>query len=142
MKRQISAHFAIDFPSNSPVWRDMRNSAGMDEYWEKVGQETVARCNADLHAAQAKRNQEPEDGYDFSISHGTRARLHVFPTTARAIAHEAVNQTILKNITVGASSGAARPPDHSVPRELQQRRNRTVQARDAATGRFTRNDTK
>lgn len=140
MKRQISAHFAIDFPSNSPVWREMRNSAGMDEHWEKVGAETVARCNADLHAAQAKRNQPAEDGYDFSISHGTRARLHVFPTTARAIAHEAVNQTILKNLPVGADK--TRAPDHSVPRELRKRRTDTGQKRDAATGRFTRNDTK
>ncbi|MFV8317118.1 hypothetical protein [Mycobacterium sp. 23] len=142
MKRHISAHFAIDFPSNSPVWREMRNSAGMDEHWEKVGQETVARCNADLHAAQAKRNQPAEDGYDFSISHGTRARLHVFPTTARAMAHEAVNQTILKNLPVGAAAAKAGAPNHDVPRELQQRRNKTVQARDAVTGRFTRNDTK
>jgi hypothetical protein len=122
-KRKISDHFAIDFGTNNPEWREMRNSPEMDGYLDKVGEETVAKCNADLRAAQAKRGQPQEDGYDYHITHGSRARLNVFPSTPRAIAHEAVNQTILKNLTVGAAKAEARGPDHEIPRELARRSN-------------------
>lgn len=122
-KRKISEHFSIDFGFNNPEWRRMRNSSGVDDYLERVGKETVTRCNADLRAAQAKRNQPQEDGYDYHITHGSRARLNIFPDTARAIAHEAVNQTILKNISVGAAKAEARQPDHEIPRELARRSN-------------------
>lgn len=121
-KRKISDHFAIDFGTNNPAWREMRNSPGTDDYLNNVGEEVVSRCNADLHAAQAKRNQPVEDGYDFHITHGTRSRLNVFPTTPRAIAHEAVNQTILKNMPIGAK-GQISAPDHEIPRELARRSN-------------------
>jgi hypothetical protein len=121
-KRKISEHFAIDFGYDNPEWRDMRNSAGTDDYLERVGTEVVARCNAELRAAQAKRKQPVEDGYDYHITHGSRSRLNIFPTTARAIAHEAVNQTILKNMPIGAK-GMDRGPDHEIPRELARRSN-------------------
>ena len=122
-KRKISEHFSIDFGSNNPEWRIMRNSPGMDAYLERVGEETVARCNADLRAAQAARKQPQEDGYDFHITHGSRSRLNIFPDTPRAIAHEAVNQSILKNIPIGGPKGETRPPDHEIPRELARRSN-------------------
>lgn len=122
-KRKISDHFTIDFGFDNPAWREMRNSPGVDAYLEKVGEETVARCNTDLRAAQAKRGQPQEDGYDFHITHGSRSRLNIFPSTARAMAHEAVNQTILRNISVGAAKAEARPPDHEIPRELARRSN-------------------
>lgn len=121
-KRRISDHFSIDFGSNNPAWREMRNSPAMDEYLNKVGKETIERCNADLRAAQAKRGQPQEDGYDYHITHGSRARLNIFPNTARAIAHEAVNQTILKSIPIGGTK-ETRPPDHEIPRELARRSN-------------------
>jgi hypothetical protein len=130
-RRKISEHFSIDFGNNNPAWREMRNSAGVEEYLHAVGEETVARCNEDLHAAQAKRRQLVEDGYDFHITHGTRARLNIFPETPRAMAHEAVNQTILKNITVGNVKGAARGPDHDIPRELARRSNESQKHYDA-----------
>lgn len=122
-RKKISEHFSIDFGSNNPAWRLMRNSPRMDEYLHKVGEETVRRCNAELRAAQAKRGQPEEDGYDFTITHGSRSRLNIFPDTPRAIAHEAVNQTILKNISVGAAKAEARPPDREIPRELARRSN-------------------
>jgi hypothetical protein len=121
-RREISDHFAIDFGNDNPAWREMRNSPGTDTYLEKLGEEVVARCNADLRAAQAKRKQPVEDGYDFHITHGSRSRLNIFPTTARAIAHEAVNQTILKTMPMGAK-GHTGAPDHEIPRELARRSN-------------------
>lgn len=139
-RRQISEHFAINFDRNSPAWRQIRNSAGVDEHLSQVGEETVSRCNGDLHAAQTKRHQPVEDGYDFHITHGSRSRLNIFPSTPRAMAHEAVNQAILKNVTIGTIK-AARPPDHDIPRELRERRDdQTSSARDAVTGRFTRSE--
>lgn len=122
-KRKISDHFSIDFGYNNPAWREMRNSPEADEYLNKVGEETVRQCNADLRAAQAKRGQPEEDGYDFTITHGSRSRLNIFPDTPRAMAHEAVNQTILKSISVGAAKAEARPPDREIPRELARRSN-------------------
>jgi hypothetical protein len=129
-KRQISEHFAIDFGFDDPVWREMRNSPAVDEYLHKVGEETVARCDADLRAAQAKRSQPAADGYDYHITHGSRARLNIFPNTPRAMAHEAVNQTILKSVTVGSARGKTRGPDHEVPRELAARSNEAQKDRD------------
>lgn len=120
-RRRISPHFEIDFGSANPVWRAIRNSAAVTDRLRSIGEGTVPQCNADLHAAQAKRKQPKEDGYDFDITHGSRARLHIFPTTARAMAHEAVNQTILKNITTGAA--AKRGPDHTIPPDLARRAN-------------------
>jgi hypothetical protein len=65
-RRRISEHFSIDFGNNNPAWREMRNSPGVDEYLHRVGEETVARCNEDLRAAQAQRRQPVEDGYDYT----------------------------------------------------------------------------
>lgn len=134
-RRKISDHFAIDFGNDNPAWREMRNSAGTDTYLEKLGEEVVARCNADLRAAQAKRKQPVEDGYDFHITHGSRARLNIFPNTVRAIAHEAVNQTILKTMPMGAKGHTA--PDHEIPRELGSRSQEgRIHERNKKSGRF------
>lgn len=127
-RRKISEHFSIDFGSNNPMWRAIRNAPGVDEHLNKVGEETVGRCNGDLRAAQANRNQPQEDGYDYHITHGSRSRLNIFPSTARAIAHEAVNQTILKSVPVGDVK-SRRAPDHDIPRELARRSNE-AQAHD------------
>lgn len=122
-KRTISDHFKIDFGYDNPEWREMRNSQGVDEYLHRVGEETVAKCNADLRAAQAKRGQPQEDGYDYTVTHGSRARLNVFPSTPRGIAHEAVNQTILKHMPMGTMKNAEHTSDHDIPRELARRSN-------------------
>jgi hypothetical protein len=63
-----------------------------------------------------------EDGYDYHITHGSRARLNVFPSTPRGMAHEAVNQTILKHMPMGTAK-TGQGPDHDIPRELARRSN-------------------
>lgn len=128
MRRKISEHFEIDFGSNNPEWRIMRNSPGVDEYLTKVGEQTIKRCNEDLRAAQAARKQPEEDGYDFHITHGSRSRLNIFPDTPRAIAHEAVNQSILKNLPIGGPKGEEYPANHEIPRELARRSNEVQEA--------------
>jgi hypothetical protein len=100
-RRKISEHFAIDFGNNNPAWREMRNSPGPWTSTCTGWGRNRARCNADLRAAQAKRGQPVEDGYDYHITHGSRSRLNIFPDTPRAMAHEAVNQSILKNVRSG-----------------------------------------
>lgn len=124
-RRRISEHYEIDFGTENPEWRRIRNSPQMDTYLQTIGDQSVKRCNTDLHAAQAKRRQPQEDGYDYHVTHGTRARLNIYPNTPRAVAHEAVNQIILKTLPVGTIKGAARPPDHDIPRELAERSNET-----------------
>lgn len=122
-RRQISEHFEIDFSYNNPVWRELRNSPGVDAYLDRVGEETVARCNADLREAQARRKQPVEDGYDHHTTHGSRSRLNIFPSTPRAMAHEAVNQAILQNVPTGTPPGHVPAPDHEIPRDLARRSN-------------------
>lgn len=69
----------------------------MVAYLEAKGVEWVAELNADLRAAQASRKQPVEDGYDFRVTTGgTRARLYIVAATARAQAHEAKHNMILK----------------------------------------------
>lgn len=117
-RQQLTARIAIDFPDNSPEWERIRKSAGMVAFLEKMGGETVTRCNADLSSAQAARKQPIADGYNHHISTGgSRARLYIEPVTARAIAHEAVNHAILKSLPIGGPAEA--PADHEIPRELQ-----------------------
>jgi geranylgeranyl pyrophosphate synthase len=69
----------------------------MVAYLEAKGEEWVAELNTELHAAQAKRKQPVEDGYDHHVTTGgTRARLYIVAETARAQAHEAKHSSILK----------------------------------------------
>lgn len=118
----------------------IRKSEGMISHLQDIGRETVARCNTDLHAAQARRKQPQADGYDHNVTTGgTRARLYIRPYTARAIAHEAVNHTILKSLPVGKLPSSP-PPDHEVPRELA-RRSDAAQNHDNHGDRIHRLDT-
>lgn len=123
MRRRISPHFAIDFGRNNPEWARIRKTPAMEAELEERGRMWVARLNADLRASQARRKQPIEDGYTFNVTtEGTRARLYVWPFTARAIAHEAVNQSMLKLVPIG-SIKRTKGPDHGVPRELARRAN-------------------
>lgn len=109
------------FEWNVDEFERIRKSPGMIGHLNAIGRETVSRCNAELHAAQAKRKQPVEDGYDRTLSLiGDRARLIITPVTARAMAHEAVNHSILKNLPIG-DVPAAPEADHEVPRELGRR---------------------
>lgn len=94
---------------NMAEFRRIRNSPGMTEFLRAKGEEWVTELNGELHAAQAKRKQPIEDGYDYWVSHGTRARLHVIAKTARAQAHEAEHSSILKTMKVEGKSNLENP---------------------------------
>lgn len=118
---RISPNISIEFTRDSAEWNRIRATPEMKESLEARGKEWVDRLNAELHAAQAKRNQPVEDGYTYEVTtEGTRARLYVRPYTARAIAHEAVNQSMLKLVPIGDIK-KNKGPDHEVPRELARR---------------------
>lgn len=75
----------------------IRKAPGMVALLDSMGEEWVARLNTELHAAQARRKQPVEDGYIHDVTTGgTRARLYIVATTARAQAHEAEHSSILK----------------------------------------------
>ncbi|MGH3953945.1 MAG: hypothetical protein ACRDTI_07920 [Mycobacterium sp.] len=76
----------------------IRTSEGMHEYLNEIGTRLVSELNAELHEAQAARSQPIADGYKFYITKGTRARLHIVAFTARAQAHEAKHQSILRKL--------------------------------------------
>lgn len=90
-------------------FRRVRNSPGMTEFLRAKGEEWVAELNAELREAQARRKQPIEDGYDYWISKGTRARLHIIAKTARAQAHEAEHSSILKVMKVAGKSNVQNP---------------------------------
>jgi hypothetical protein len=114
----LTQNISIDFGDRKAEWERIRQTPEMVAYLNKLGEETVTKCNEDLHAAQTARKQPVADGYQHRITTGgTRARLDIEPTTARAIAHEAVNHTILKSLPIGGPSEAV--ADHEIPRELQ-----------------------
>lgn len=76
----------------------IRTSEGMHEYLNELGTKLVSELNAELHEAQAARSQPIADGYKFYVTQGTRARLHILAFTARAQAHEAKHQSILRKL--------------------------------------------
>lgn len=96
---------------------EIRRSPGMVAHLDGMGEQWVARLNEELHGAQARRNQPVEDGYDHHITTGgTRARLYVVASTARAQAHEAKHGSILKlmrtsGLDVNQGTGRFRNPN-------------------------------
>jgi hypothetical protein len=83
-------------------WHDnqfppIRKSPGMVAHLKGMGEQWTAELNAELHSAQAARNQPVEDGYTAHITTGgSRARLFIVAASARAQAHEAKHSSILK----------------------------------------------
>lgn len=87
---------------------EIRKSAGMTETLAGIGEQTTASLNNELAAAQTARRQPVVDGYGYHISPGgSRKRLHIVAFTARAQAHEAKHQSILRHID-GNSAAAQR----------------------------------
>lgn len=122
-RKRLTARISIDWGHNNPEWRRIRTSPGIEAELETRGKTWTERLNTELHAAQAKRKQPIEDGYSHDVTTGgSRDRLYVWPFTARAIAHEAVNQSMLKLVPIG-SIKRNKGPDHAVPRELARRAN-------------------
>ena len=63
------------------------------------GQSATDELNAELAAAQERREQSVEPGYESSVVAGaghTRARLYIAAATARAQAHEKAHDSLLK----------------------------------------------
>jgi hypothetical protein len=121
MKQRVSARFSIDFHKNTPAWSEMLHAEGLKSDLHSRGQDWTERLNAELHEAQARRNQPVEDGYDYTVTTGgTRDRLYVRAYTARAMAHEAANQSLLKLMMPGGPKNV-HPVDPNLPSELAER---------------------
>lgn len=85
--------------SNTEDWQEIRKSPILVSVFAEMGESIVRELNWELHAAQAARKQKVEDGYKFSISHDRdRIRMRIWTFTARAMAHEAKHQSILKHM--------------------------------------------
>jgi hypothetical protein len=107
---------------NMDEFERIRHAQPLVALFEDRGAEWVGRLNDELHSAQAKRKQPVEDGYDAEVTTGgSRARLYVRAFTARAMAHEAANQSILKNMPIGGVPKKVTPVDPNLPRELAER---------------------
>lgn len=85
--------------SNTEDWQDIRKSPDLVDLFAITGEHIVRDLNHELHTAQMSRKQKVEDGYKFAISHDRdRIRMRIWAFTARAAAHEAKHQSILKNM--------------------------------------------
>lgn len=83
--------------SNTEDWQEIRRSPELVSLFGAIGQSWVADLNAELHQAQARRQQPIEDGYKFAINMDSdRIRMRIWTFTARAMAHEAKHQSILR----------------------------------------------
>lgn len=82
---------------NNPGFIEMRKDPKLVSILRVRGETWVSRLNTELHAAQKARRQPIADGYTFYVhTEGTRARLYIVATTARAQAHERKHSSILK----------------------------------------------
>jgi hypothetical protein len=83
--------------SNTEDWQAIRKAPELVTMFGGKGSEWVSRLNSELHQAQIRRKQKVEDGYKFSISFDEdRLRMRIWTFTARAMAHEAKHQSILR----------------------------------------------
>lgn len=83
--------------SNTEDWQYIRKSPELVAMFNQIGGMWVDDLNRELHSAQAARRQKVEDGYKFAINvDSDRIRMRVWAFTARAMAHEAKHQSILK----------------------------------------------
>lgn len=101
---------AIAFDWHLDEFEHIRKSDEMVEFLHGIGTELCASLNAELNEAQAERKQPIEDGYKFYVTNegtASRARLHILAFTARAQAHEAVHQSILKRLGEAAATTKA-----------------------------------
>jgi hypothetical protein len=95
--RQFKAgeHFRVRL--NNPGFVAMRKDPKLVSILRVRGETWVSRLNAELHTAQKARRQPIADGYAFYVhTEGSRARLYIVATTARAQAHEKKHSSILK----------------------------------------------
>jgi type IV secretory pathway TrbL component len=84
---------------NLDGFKEIRTSEGMNAVLREMGEETVTALNSELAQAQTARRQPVNDGYGYHVSTGgSRDRLQIVAYTARAQAHEAKHQSILRRI--------------------------------------------
>lgn len=97
MGRQFKAGPNIRVRLNNAGFIAMRKDAKLVSILRVRGETWVSRLNEELHRAQQARRQPIADGYTYYIHDtGTRARLYIVATTARAQAHERKHSSILK----------------------------------------------
>ena len=95
--RQFKAGPNIRVRLNNVGFIAMRKDAKLVSILRVRGETWVSRLNEELHRAQQARKQPIADGYTYYIhDSGTRARLYILATTARAQAHERKHSSILK----------------------------------------------
>lgn len=83
--------------SNTEDWQEIRKAPELVTMFGAMGQEWVSKLNTELHEAQARRKQKVADGYKFAINFDEdRLRMRIWAFTARAMAHEAKHQSILR----------------------------------------------
>lgn len=83
--------------SNTEDWQYIRKTPQLEAMFAEMGQDWVGRLNTELHEAQARRRQPIADGYKFAINRDEdRLRMYIWAYTARAMAHEAAHQSILR----------------------------------------------
>lgn len=95
----------------------IRKTPGMIITLRNMGAGWIGDLNDELNAAQARRKQPVEDGYDSHVTEGgSRARLFIVAASARAQAHEAKHGSILKlmrtsGLDVNQGAGEFRNPN-------------------------------
>jgi hypothetical protein len=57
----LTQNISIDFGDRKAEWERIRQTPEMVAYLNKLGEETVTKCNEDLHAAQTARKQPVAD---------------------------------------------------------------------------------
>jgi len=78
---------------------ELRKSPEVKAELDALGSKVVDALNVELAAAQAARLQPITPGYVHHVTPGgNRARLQIVAKTARAQAHEAKHQSILKRL--------------------------------------------
>jgi hypothetical protein len=99
--------------SNTEDWQYIRKAPELVSLFNQIGGMWVDDLNSELRQAQAARKQKIEDGYKFAInSDSDRIRMRIWAFTARAAAHEAKHQSILKLMKTSGwdvKRGSARP---------------------------------
>jgi hypothetical protein len=101
--------------SNTEAWQYIRKSPDLIDMFTVMGEHIVQELNWELNAAQARRKQKVEDGYKFAVSvNDDRIRMRIWAFTARAAAHEAKHQSILKHMQfvgdINKGTGGRRNP--------------------------------
>lgn len=83
--------------SNTEDWQYIRKAPELITFFDTMGSSWVTALNQELHAAQRARKQPVADGYAHAITvNEDRIRMRIWCTTARAMAHEAKHQSILR----------------------------------------------